>query len=65
MTRTVGDFEQRAANSGLYTERMDPDEYQHYVDHPDAGRALFEPGDAPDRAALGRVRQDQARRTAR
>jgi len=32
---TVADFERRAANSGLYTERMDQDEYQHYADHPD------------------------------
>ena len=38
---TLGDFEQRAANSGLYTERMEPDEYQHYVDHPDQVEALF------------------------
>ena len=60
-TRTVEDFEQRAANSGLYTERMEPDEYQHYVDHP-ACRGAVRPGDAPDRAALDRVRQDQARR---
>src|SRR5579871_6547763 len=28
---SVADFELRAANSGLYTERMEPDEYQHYV----------------------------------
>jgi len=39
---SVGDFEQRAANSGLYTERMEPDEYQHYTDHPDQVEALFE-----------------------
>jgi uncharacterized protein len=38
---TIGDFEQRAANSGLYTERMEPDEYQHYVDHPDQVEDLF------------------------
>ena len=38
---TIGDFEQRAANSGLYTERMEPDEYQHYIDHPDQVEALF------------------------
>ncbi len=38
---TIGDFEQRAANSGLYTERMQPDEYQHYVDHPDQVEELF------------------------
>jgi hypothetical protein len=25
----------RAANSGLYTERMEPEEYQHYASHPD------------------------------
>ncbi|WP_300612283.1 hypothetical protein [Trebonia sp.] len=40
--RTVEDFEQRAANSGMYTERMDPDEYQHYADHPDQVEALFD-----------------------
>lgn len=39
---TVEDFEQRAANSGLYTERMEPDEYQHYVDHPDEVVCLFD-----------------------
>jgi len=39
---TVADFEQRAANSGLYTERMEPDEYQHYVDHPGQVDELFE-----------------------
>jgi len=39
---TVEDFEQRAANSGLYTERMEPDEYQHYVDHPGQVDELFE-----------------------
>ncbi len=38
---TIGDFEQRAANSGLYTERMEPDEYQYYVDHPDQVEVLF------------------------
>jgi uncharacterized protein len=38
----VPDFEERAANSGLYTERMDPDEYQHYVDHPDQVDSLFD-----------------------
>ena len=38
---TIDDFEQRAANSGLYTERMEPDEYQHYVDHPDEVEQLF------------------------
>src|SRR5262249_53448376 len=31
---TIADFEQRAWNSGLYTQRMEPDEYQHYADHP-------------------------------
>lgn len=39
---TIEDFEQRAANSGLYTERMEPDEYQHYVDHPDQVEVLFD-----------------------
>jgi Icc-related predicted phosphoesterase len=39
---TVEDFEQRAANSGLYTQRMEPDEYQHYADHPDQVEALFD-----------------------
>jgi Icc-related predicted phosphoesterase len=39
---TVEDFEQRAANSGLYTERMEPDEHQHYVDHPGQVDELFE-----------------------
>ena len=38
---TIDEFEQRAANSGLYTERMEPDEYQHYVDHPDQVEDLF------------------------
>lgn len=38
---TIADFEQRAWNSGLYTERMEPDEYQHYVDHPDEVELLF------------------------
>jgi Icc-related predicted phosphoesterase len=38
---TIADFEQRAWNSGLYTERMEPDEYQHYVDHPDDVELLF------------------------
>ena len=41
-TRTVDDFEQRAANSGLYTERMEPDEYQHYADHPEQVEDLFD-----------------------
>src|SRR5215469_11514464 len=40
--RNVADFEQRAANSGLYTERMEPDEYQHYADHPEEVEALFD-----------------------
>ena len=39
---TVEDFEQRAANSGLYTQRMEPDEYQHYADHPDQVEELFD-----------------------
>ena len=39
---TVADFEQRAANSGLYTERMEPDEYQHYAEHPDQVETLFD-----------------------
>jgi len=39
---TVEDFEQRAANSGLYTERMEPDEYQHYADNPDQVALLFD-----------------------
>jgi uncharacterized protein len=38
---TVGDFERRAWDSGLYTERMEPDEYQHYVDHPGEVEQLF------------------------
>ncbi len=38
---SVADFEQRAWNSGLYTERMEPDEYQHYADHPDDIELLF------------------------
>jgi uncharacterized protein len=38
---TIADFEQRAWNSGLYTERMEPDEYQHYVDQPGEVEALF------------------------
>ena len=39
---TVEDFEHRAANSGLYTERMEPDEYQHYAEHPDQVETLFD-----------------------
>lgn len=39
---TVEDFERRAWNSGLYTERMDPDEYQHYADHPAEVEQLFD-----------------------
>jgi uncharacterized protein len=39
--RSISGFEQRAANSGLYTERMEPDEYQHYADHPDQVEELF------------------------
>lgn len=38
---SIAEFEQRAWNSGLYTERMEPDEYQHYVGHPDEVEALF------------------------
>lgn len=38
----VEDFERRAHNSGLYTERMDPDEYQHYAGHPDQVEQLFD-----------------------
>src|SRR5215467_1227943 len=38
----VEDFEHRAWNSGLYTERMDPDEYQHYADHPAEVEQLFD-----------------------
>ena len=39
---TIEDFEHRAWNSGLYTERMEPDEYRHYVDHPDDVELLFD-----------------------
>jgi Icc-related predicted phosphoesterase len=39
---SVPDFEERAANSGLYTERMEPDEYQHYADHPEQVETLFD-----------------------
>jgi len=39
---TISDFEQRAANSGLYTERMEADEYQHYADHPEHVDVLFD-----------------------
>jgi uncharacterized protein len=38
----VVDFEQRAADSGLYTERMEPDEYQHYADNPAEVEDLFD-----------------------
>src|SRR6478672_6491983 len=38
---TVGDFEQRAWNSGLYTRRMEPDEYRYYSENPDAVEGLF------------------------
>jgi Icc-related predicted phosphoesterase len=38
---SIADFEQRAANSGLYTERMEPDEYRHYAEHPEAVEDLF------------------------
>jgi len=34
-------FERRAWNSGLYTRRMAPDEYQNYVDHPEQLDELF------------------------
>src|SRR5262252_6617721 len=39
--RSIADFELRAANSGLYTERMEPDEYRYYAEHPDAVEDLF------------------------
>lgn len=39
---SLADFEQRCADSGLYTERMEPDEYQHYADHPEQVEALFD-----------------------
>ena len=39
---TVEDFERRAWNSGLYTERMDPDEYRHYADNPAEVEQLFD-----------------------
>ncbi|MDR2986230.1 MAG: hypothetical protein LBV34_15450 [Nocardiopsaceae bacterium] len=39
---TVEDFEHRAWNSGLYTERMDPDEYKHYADSPAEVEQLFD-----------------------
>lgn len=39
---TVEDFEHRAWDSGLYTERMDPDEYQHYADNPADVEQLFD-----------------------
>ncbi len=35
------EFERRAWNSGLYTRRMTPDEYQHYFEHPEAVDILF------------------------
>lgn len=38
----LADFESRAWNSGLYTEVMDPDEYQNYLDHPEQLDVLFE-----------------------
>src|SRR5579871_2623618 len=38
---TVEAFEHRAWDSGLYTERMDPDEYQHYAAHPAEVEQLF------------------------
>src|SRR5262245_10335499 len=39
---TVEDFEHRAWNSGLYTERMDPDEYRFYVDRTAEVEQLFD-----------------------
>jgi uncharacterized protein len=39
---SVADFERRAWNSGLYTERMDPDEYQHYAGNPGEVEQLFD-----------------------
>jgi uncharacterized protein len=39
---SVEDFEHRAWNSGLYTERMDLDEYRHYADHPAEVEQLFD-----------------------
>lgn len=38
---TIDAFERRAWDSGLYTKRMGPDEYQHYADHPEDVDALF------------------------
>lgn len=38
----LASFEQRAWNSGLYTQVMDADEYQSYVEHPETLDALFE-----------------------
>lgn len=37
----VEEFERRAWNSGLYTRRMTPDEYEHYAAHPEALDGLF------------------------
>lgn len=41
LTDSLEDFERRAWNSGLYTRRMAPDEYQNYVDHPEQLDELF------------------------
>jgi len=38
---SLDEFERRAWNSGLYTRRMAPDEYQNYVEHPDQLETLF------------------------
>lgn len=38
---SLDEFERRAWNSGLYTRRMAPDEYQNYVDHPEQLDELF------------------------
>lgn len=38
---SLEEFERRAWNSGLYTRRMPPDEYQNYVDHPEQLDQLF------------------------
>lgn len=39
---SVEEFEHRAWTSGLYTERMDPEEYQHYADNPAEVEQLFD-----------------------
>lgn len=38
---SVAEFEKRAWNSGLYTRRMDPDQYTGYAEHPEAVEQLF------------------------